>query len=56
MSEETERVYATVSEDLKKKVRVKAAKRDMSMSELLGEILEEKFGSEGNPKSPMTAD
>jgi len=56
MSENDERVYASVSEDMKTQIRVEAAKRDMSMSELLGEILEDEFDPEGNPKQPMTAD
>jgi hypothetical protein len=53
MSEDPPRVYATVSEDLKREIRVEAAKRDMSMSQLLGKILEEEFGAEGNPNPAM---
>ena len=54
MGAKEERVYASVSEDLKKEIRVEAAKRDMSMSELLREMLEDEFG-EGNRKTVATA-
>lgn len=45
MSEEfEERLTASVSPELKRKVRVEAAKRDMTMSEFVREVLESKFG------------
>lgn len=53
-----DRIAVTMPEDLKRKIRIEAAKRDMSMAELAREILEEEFCA-GNPtgaRMMVTAD
>lgn len=42
---EKDRIAVTMDSELKKKIRVEAAKRDTTMAELTREILEEEFGS-----------
>jgi plasmid stability protein len=57
MTEKTEKLGVGLTEDEKKRFRVEAAKRDMSMSELAREILLEgleEMDDEGNPNPPLT--
>ncbi len=60
MTEKTEKLGVGLTEEEKKKIRLEAARRDMSMSELARQILLEKLGEtdEGNPTgmTPETAD
>jgi len=58
MADDKKRIGFDVPEELKREIRVEAAKRDMHMSELLREILHEEFevSPEGNPETPMAAD
>jgi plasmid stability protein len=51
MADKDERVYASVDEEFKRKLRIEAAKRDMSMSQLVRQILEEEFDDSGNPRT-----
>lgn len=55
--EHSERLSASVSPELKHKIRVAAAEQDKTMSEFVREILEDEFcgGGEGNPTSPTIA-
>jgi plasmid stability protein len=56
MADDKKRIGFDVPEELKREIRVEAAKRDMPMAELLREILQEEFdGTEGNPKTMPTA-
>lgn len=59
MTERNERVSASVDEEFKQQLRVEAAKRGVSMSELIREILAENLeGDSGNgdPAMATTAD
>lgn len=57
MSDKTEKLAVGLTEEEKKRFRVEAAKRDMSMSELAREVLlHEVLGSEGNRIVTATAD
>jgi plasmid stability protein len=60
MTEKTEKLGVGLTEEEKKKIRLEAARRDMSMSELARQILLEKLDEtgEGNPTrmTPETAD
>lgn len=57
MSDKTEKLAVGLTEDEKKRFRVEAAKRDMSMSELAREVLVgEVLGAEGNRIVTATAD
>ena len=49
-----DRIQVTMPKELKREIRVEAAKRDVSMAELVREILEEEFGEVGN-RTMMTA-
>ena len=57
MSDDKKRIGFDVPEELKREIRVEAAKRDMPMAELLREILREEFEvpSEGNPRTKIAA-
>lgn len=63
MSEKSERISTSVEDDFKKALRIEAAKREMSMSELVREILEENFdpqasdmGNLNSPPATVTSD
>ena len=61
MNEKTEKLGVGLTEEEKKRFRIEAAKRDMSMSELARMILLEELelseeGGEGNWKAAPTAD
>ena len=51
-----ERIAVTMDRDMKQRIRVEAAKRDMSMAELAREILEEEFGPGNRKAMTVTAD
>jgi plasmid stability protein len=51
MGEDTERVAAEVSSDLKTEIRVAAARRDTSMAAVIRETLCDKFGPESDDSS-----
>lgn len=51
--DEKDRIAVTMDSELKKQIRIEAAKRDTSMAELAREILEEEFGT-GNPTGAQT--
>lgn len=57
MTEKTEKLAVGLTEEEKRRFRVEAAKRDISMSELAREILiDEVMGDTGNRMIPTTAD
>jgi len=56
MTDKTERISTSVDEEFKRHLRIEAAKRDMTMSELVRELLEKEFDYQGNPKTQLTAD
>ena len=60
--EHTERLSTSISEERKQQIRLEAAKRGMTMSQLVREILEEEFsdidpdgGDEGKLTTAATA-
>ena len=56
MADDKERIGFDVPEELKREIRVEAAKRDMPMSELLRDILREEFEfPEGNSTTKIAA-
>ena len=56
MTEKDERVSTSVNKEFKRALRVEAAKRDKTMSELVREILMENFEvEEGNGRMRTTA-
>ena len=54
MGDNQDRIAVTMDSELKKQIRVEAAKRDVSMAELARQILQEEFGT-GNRTTPSTA-
>jgi len=58
-----DRIQVTMPKELKKQIRVEAAKRDISMAELVRKVLQEEFegfgecnGGNTNRMTPETAD
>jgi predicted DNA binding CopG/RHH family protein len=56
MSQRDERVSTSVTPEFKQQIRMEAAKRGMTMSELVREVLEKEFApAEGNQSRAPTA-